>query len=217
VHFGLPPDLTWYKLLSDQGSFIGGVFALIAGIAAYVAGRVQANATQQAATMQMETELRKIEQEVDTLRKSLATELRQLVPRALMAHELLKRLSEQKDGPITAWMVESLSRVPDPVIYPGSASKIGLLENDTMDVVIVYNLFDIARASAAQLMRYRTSDNITPMNVAGVAAAFLQVCIYARDILPRFRTGVALHDDRDMELFGRINEAAVSAGNSPPG
>jgi hypothetical protein len=41
---GLPVDLTWYKLLTDWGSLIGGSFALIAGAALYIIGRVQANA-----------------------------------------------------------------------------------------------------------------------------------------------------------------------------
>ncbi len=48
MSLGLPPDLTWYKLLMDQGSFIGGVFALAAGAAAYIGAR-QAAAKQIAA------------------------------------------------------------------------------------------------------------------------------------------------------------------------
>lgn len=35
---GLACDLTWYKLLTDWGSFIGGLLALIAGGLAYLAG-----------------------------------------------------------------------------------------------------------------------------------------------------------------------------------
>ena len=41
--FGMPPDITLYKLLMDQGSFIGGVFALIAGGAAYIGARQAAS------------------------------------------------------------------------------------------------------------------------------------------------------------------------------
>jgi hypothetical protein len=59
VNMGLPTDLSWYKLLADQGSFIGGVFALAAGTAAYLAGRVQANATRQAADRQIAAATRK--------------------------------------------------------------------------------------------------------------------------------------------------------------
>jgi hypothetical protein len=49
LNFGWPTDLTWYKLLTDWGSLIGGVFALIAGAALYFIGRVQIRATKEAA------------------------------------------------------------------------------------------------------------------------------------------------------------------------
>jgi hypothetical protein len=45
----MPFGHEWYDLLRDMGSLIGGAFALIAGIAAYIAGQTQAAATQQAA------------------------------------------------------------------------------------------------------------------------------------------------------------------------
>jgi len=53
LSIGWPADLTLYKLLTDWGSIIGGVFALIAGAAAYVAGVKQARATRQAAEEQI--------------------------------------------------------------------------------------------------------------------------------------------------------------------
>ena len=40
---GWPPDLTWYKLLTDWGSFIGGGAALIAGVLAFIATRQATN------------------------------------------------------------------------------------------------------------------------------------------------------------------------------
>lgn len=43
MNMGWPVDLTWYKLLTDWGSLIGGGFALIAGAALYMIGGVQAN------------------------------------------------------------------------------------------------------------------------------------------------------------------------------
>jgi hypothetical protein len=41
LNIGWPADLTWYKLLTDWGSLIGGVFALRAGAALYIGGRQQ--------------------------------------------------------------------------------------------------------------------------------------------------------------------------------
>jgi len=45
VCIGWPADFTWYKLLTDWGSLIGGVFALIAGVIAYI-GALRAARTQ---------------------------------------------------------------------------------------------------------------------------------------------------------------------------
>jgi hypothetical protein len=214
VDMGWPADLTWYKLLTDWGSIIGGVFALIAGGTAYIAGWVQARATQQAAEMQVQADQRRDEREVDALRKSLATELRQLIGQALAAHNSLKRLvtTATTDSPITARMVESSSRVPAAVVYPGSAHKIGLLAgSDAMDVVIVYNAIEIARAAAAALIQSRTPDNISPVNVAAVADAFLKACQYAaQEVFPKFKTGVAFHDDKDNALIKIISDTTAA-------
>jgi hypothetical protein len=49
LNIGWPADLTWYKLLTDWGSLIGGVFALLAGAALYIGGRQQVGATMEAA------------------------------------------------------------------------------------------------------------------------------------------------------------------------
>ena len=53
LNSGWPPDLTWYKLLTDWGSVIGGVLALIAGAALYFIGRAQIHATTEAADKQI--------------------------------------------------------------------------------------------------------------------------------------------------------------------
>ena len=124
-------------------------------------------------------------------------------------HSSLTKPGAKTDGPITARMLESLSRMPAPIVYPANAHKIGLLEKDAMDVVIVYGLLDIARDGVARLiMTYRTPDNISPDVVLMTAATFLKACTYARSVLPRLRTGVASHDDRDAELLQRISTAA---------
>jgi hypothetical protein len=48
-----------YEFLRDQGSFIGGFFALIAGAIAYWAGKIQAKATNEASNKQIEEATRK--------------------------------------------------------------------------------------------------------------------------------------------------------------
>ena len=174
---------------------------LLAGLIALIAAIITVFVT-------LKVERRKVDREVDALRKSLAIELRQLVRRALGAHTSLQKLGSKADGPITARMVESLSRMPVPIVYSANAHKIGLLEGGAMDVVIVYGLLEFARDGAARLMTYRTPNDITPSLVLTTAEAFLKACKYAQSVLPKLRTGVASHDDRDVELLQRIRTAA---------
>ena len=118
---------------------------------------------------------------LEALKKSLATEICQLASRSVGAHTSLKNLATKPSGPITARMVESLSTLPAAVIYPGSATKIGLLDTRlAMDVVTFYNLLDIGQNGAAQLVRSRTPDNITPVTVAAVADLFIVACKAAK-------------------------------------
>ena len=177
---------------------------LLAGLIALIAAIITVFVT-------LNVERRKVAREIDALRKSLAIELRQLIPRALGAHTSLQKLGSKEDGPITARMVESLSRMPVPIVYPANAHKIGLLEGDAMDVVIVYGLLEIARDGVGRLMTYRTPDNITPNVVLKAAEAFLEACKYARSVLPKLRTGVAAHDDLDDLLIKAITETATAA------
>ena len=177
---------------------------LIAGLVALVAAGITIRCT-------LSAEQRKVDCELDALRKSLAIELRQLIPRALGVHGSLTKLGRNPDGRITARMLESPSRMPPPIVYPANAHKIGLLEKDAMDVVIVYGLLDIARDGVARLITtYRTPDRISPEIVLKTAEAFLEACKYARSVLPKLPTGVALHDDRDAELLQVIGTAAAS-------
>jgi hypothetical protein len=124
---------------------------LLAGLIALVAAIITVVVT-------LKVERRKVDRELEALRKSLAMELRQLIPGALRVHGSLAKLGSKTDGPITARMVESLSRMPVPIVYPANAHKIGLLESDAMDVVIVYGLLEIARDGVGRLMTYRTPD-----------------------------------------------------------
>jgi hypothetical protein len=169
MNIGIPPDLSWYKLLTDWGSLIGGVTALIAGITAYSAGCRQAAATRQAAQMQVEAEQRKYNQDVETVRKSLAIELRLVVERAFGTHNSLAGLISRTNGLITARMVDSSVGMPVPIVYPAVADRIALLKNAAMDLVIIYQLVEIARDGASRLIHWRTPDDIPPQTVAAVA------------------------------------------------
>jgi hypothetical protein len=90
------------------------------------------------------------------------------------------------------------------------ADKIGLLEDEAMDVLLIYTLLEAARDRVDRLNIYRTPDPIDPYIVLIAAEGFLEACRYARVVLPRLITGDPLHDAKDEVLIQNIN-AAVSA------
>jgi hypothetical protein len=198
----------WYELLKDMGSLIGGATALLAGGIAYWAGRIQAKATRRAADMQIAAERERHDREIETVRRSLAVELRQIIARAYGAHTSLARLIAPGRGQITARMVESSAGVSLPVVYPAVADRIALLDHEATDTLIVYELVEVARDGAERLIRYRTPDGIPTRVVGAVAEAFLQACLYARSLLPRLKTGMADRDAIDDEMIKRIDAAA---------
>jgi hypothetical protein len=57
-------------------------------------------------------------------------------------------------------MVESAVSVPVPIVYLAVADRIALLKNEAMDLVIVYQLVEIARDGAIRLIHWRTPDDI---------------------------------------------------------
>lgn len=151
-------------------------------------------------------EWRKSERELHALRKSLALELRQIVPRALGAGVALRNLAHSHQQ-ITARMVESYARVPTPMVYPAVADKIGLLGDDAMGVVIIYSLIELGRSGIVSLINSRDPDNISPDTVAASAIPFLTACRYALLLLPNLKTGVTAHDQHDAALIENIRAA----------
>jgi hypothetical protein len=192
------PNQPWqYTTFVD---FVDHWQALIAGLLGFVAAIIVVRYT-------LKIERRKTQGELDALQKSLAVELRQHVGNALIAGKALKGLARGGHR-ITARMVESLVQVPAPIVYSASAAKIGLLGQDAMDVVIVYSLIEIGRSAATRLITSsRAPDDISAETVEATGTAFLTACRYARSVLPKLRTGVAEHDQKDAELIRRINEA----------
>jgi hypothetical protein len=152
-------------------------------------------------------ERRKVKREVVALRKSIGNELRLQISNALGVYDGLRELGNRPDGPITARMVESKSRLPATIVFQATADKLGLLDDDAMDVLIVYTLLEAARDSAARVMTFRERDNINPAVVLGLARIFLSPCSHALGILPKLRTGVASHDDKDAEFIKKITAA----------
>ena len=76
-----------------------------------------------------------------------------------------------------------------------------------MDVMIVYDLLEIATRRRGSADDLQTPDDISPAVVMETADAFLAACDYARGVLPKLRTGDASHDATDKALTQKINDA----------
>jgi hypothetical protein len=86
----------WYTTFLD---FVDHWQALIAGLIALIAAIITVFCT-------LKVEQRKVDRELDALRKSLPIELRQLIPTALGVHGSLANPGSRTDGLITArWKV----------------------------------------------------------------------------------------------------------------
>jgi hypothetical protein len=218
---------TFWDGVDHWQTIIAGGLALAAGILTVVvtmiiarcqiaASRAEADRVIAATREQTETTVRlereRLSGEVNALRKSLANELRLQIPRALMVADSLRRLSSKSDEPITARMVESLSRMPAPIIFSANAGKIGLLDDDAMGVLILYTLLEGGLDGVARLKTSSTSDHLGPDLVLSIADAFLTACLYGRDLLPRLPTGVASHDAKDEALTQQVNAALAARG-----
>jgi hypothetical protein len=182
---------TWLDLFDHWQALIAGAL----GFAAAIVVRF---------TFKMER--RKAQLELDALRKSLAVELRQVVPRALGAALALRKLAHGPDQ-ITSPMVESFSRVPTPSVFPAAAGRIGLLGDDAMGVVIIYSLFELGRSGIMSLINSRDPNNVSSDTVAASAIPFLTAYEYALSVLPKLKTGVAVHDQHDAALLKQIKQA----------
>ncbi len=177
--------------------------SLLAGLLAFGAAILVVRFT-------LKSESRKTDRELTALRRSLGVEIRQRIVGALSAHRSLRRLAQSQNTQITSRMIESLTFLPEPVVYPASADKIGLLGSQAMEIVIVYGLLEAVKDSVERLLRSRTPDDISHEIVAQTAGLLMGVCRQGQTLLPFLATQDARIEQRDALLIESItNEAST--------
>jgi hypothetical protein len=213
---------TFWDWIDHWQTLIAGILAFTAGFGTVVATMIiasrqiaeageEADRVTAATRHQTETTVRlegdRVLNEVGALRKSFALELRLQITRAFEVYVGLRGLGNS-DEPITAKIVESKSRMPAPIIFLANAGKIGLLEGDAMDVLVVYTHLEDGQDGVARLITSRTPEQaIPPAIVVGTAQPFLRACSHAQGVLARLKTGDASLDDKDEELIRQIKKA----------
>jgi hypothetical protein len=182
--------------------------AIIAGVLGFSAGII-------AVLITLGIERRRVAREADALRKSIATELRLMVSRALGVFNLLDKYIKDASTPITGRMVRYLTRVPTPVIFPANADKIGLLGSDAMEAVIFYAFIEVGREGAKDLERDYAENRIPTDSLAVVARSFLTACNQAVILLPALQTGDPKHAEKDAEVIRTIKRAFATMNANP--
>lgn len=110
---GLPNDLTVYRLLTDWGSLVGGIFALVAGGLAYIAGHKQAKATREAGDRQVDAIMRRDRQEAQGIVIAVYPELLEMRAAHAKACRFLRNgISPESMGDAHAFAREMTIELP---------------------------------------------------------------------------------------------------------
>jgi hypothetical protein len=223
------------QFLYDWQTVIAGVLAFLAGVATVVAAiwaiwatrstareqiaasradadrviaatreQTRVTAEQTATTVRLEQE--RVLREVEAIRLSVATEIRWLLGTLIETHKVLVRLSE--GGTVTsARDVETLTEVRDPVVYPASADRIGLLGSLAPYVAAFYG--NIAHL---QFVRRVTGSNpdelVQSKELNRVAGLFELACRNSLPLLAKLPQDEAF----DADLKAKIEAMRRSAG-----
>jgi hypothetical protein len=177
---------------------------LIAGVLALVAAWLTIRATKRAAAeeikasqAQTETTVRlereRVSSEVETLRKSLAVEIRQYIDILIKTREILRRLS----GPEKRMLAGDLRSVAvfyPPTVYPASADRIGLLGPLAVSVTSFYTTLERLNFTA-RLITNDPEELVSRENIEEVASLLEQACRTSLPLLSELP-----FDERDADF-----------------
>ena len=131
---GFPCDLTLYKLLTDWGSFIARLLALLAGGIAYAAGLVQASATRNAMDRQLAAQAEAQAAEVANVRTALRAEVIVFAKYVIGAlgncEAIAKKITTMPRSDANA----IVRGIHEPTVFPAVADRIAALGNPHLPV-----------------------------------------------------------------------------------
>ncbi|MFA6204770.1 MAG: hypothetical protein WC689_01005 [Methylocystis sp.] len=223
MDIGFPPNLTLYKFFTDWGSLVAGVIAFIAALVAYRAGVHQANATREAAWLQITAIDRQRNDEITNVRDAVRVEITAFVKYVMGAIDLCAQISKgavkipRQDARYIAknfW--------GDPVIYPAVADRVGLLPNAHaitqfyMRISEVKGMLEALRTktNAPSITHNTALENVTPEFAASIAESLVTALQLARPIVAN-EDGASskskLGDFVQVEMVRQIDASLESA------
>ena len=110
----------------------------------------------------LRSERRRDEQELFSIKRALTAEIFQFATLAFDAHKQVKMLAATRpDAGVTIHDLEEATRFPEPVIYPNTATRLGLLGDHANDVVLFFSKIQIIRAGVVRMRRDLTDQRST--------------------------------------------------------
>jgi hypothetical protein len=179
--------------LYEWQSFWAGVLAFAAGLMGFLAAIWAVRRT-------LQSEQRKAHRELDALKKGLGAEARHFAAYNGAAALKTQLASGQQ---IKIIDVENATQFPSPTLYKGNSSLVGLLGEQTPQVVLFYNQIDIIEAARVRLRKdIDTLLAKTPVAYAMskqqlemVVDPLLDACNTAVSFLPALKTGTSLDNN----------------------
>jgi hypothetical protein len=179
--------------LYEWQTFWAGVLAFAAGLLGFVAAIF-------AVVMTLQSERRRASLEIDALKKGLGAEARHFARQAYDgAFALMRRFP--RDEQIQIIDIENAAQFPSASLYNGNSRSIGLLGDQTPQIVLFYNQLEVVQIARTRLrrdiepvlnsrvtysMRSQAPQIIDPLIVA---------CETAVSFLPFLKTGTSLDDN----------------------
>ena len=213
---------------------------LASGILGFIAGLLGFAAAIYAVSKTLRGERRRDERELLSIKQALTAEIFQFATLALEAHGEVKRLAALRpDAGITIHDLEEATRFPDPVIYPNTANRLGLLGDHANDVVLFFSQIQVIRSAISRIRRDLIDQRSTteraieslrkegvpapiikgpiilaigPENSADVSEKLLVASEISAELLPHLTMGTI--DDDAVFNFRRAVHAARAQGGA---
>jgi hypothetical protein len=217
MDLGLPLDLTWSKALTDLGSLIGGGFAIIAGVLAYRAGVIQANATRVSADKQIAAAATERANADAAAAEAIR---REIIECTKVVIEALRICECMKSGHLEIMRrnAHSIMMNPDPIVYRAVADRIGRLPYDPQFVVSFYMRMVYIQQTIEIIVVGNPGDDGAPVpgeEAETLAKSLIMTCQLARAIISHVPSPSLVEEVSQITL-GQIDAALESAKQSFP-
>lgn len=138
---------------------------LSSGVLGFLAGLLGFGAAIWAVATTLQSERRRDQRELVSLKRALTTEITQFAQVAFEAHNTLKTKTAGQGASLHE--LEDAIRFPAAVVYPNSASRLGLLGDDAHNVVVFFQRIDGLCTSVVRI-RHTVEEQLAAM--AGLEA-----------------------------------------------